>query len=199
VDLVCLVVVVLPGERSTLGASLPFPRSLAMKTHLVHPVSALAGATVILGACLLSGMQQPAGEKQDILRHMTIVYLPDGQGGTAKTIRFTGVNVQVVNGVGSTNTVNGTGNLIVGYNELGNPKGDDRTGSHNIVGGRRNTSSSWGGIVVGQENAATGQFASVTGGRRNTASGYGSSVSGGYNRSVSGTHDWRAGSLFEDY
>ncbi len=77
-----------------------------MQTHLVHPVSALAGATVILGACLLSGMQSPAGfneEKRDILRHMSIVYLDDGQGGMAKTIRFTGVNVQVVNGLKSTN------------------------------------------------------------------------------------------------
>ncbi len=47
-----------------------------MKTHIIHPVSALATATVILGACLLSGMQSPGGlnnEKQDILRHMTIV------------------------------------------------------------------------------------------------------------------------------
>ncbi len=125
-----------------------------MKTHVIHPVSAVAGATVILGACLLSGMQSPGGlnnEKQDILRHMTIVYLPDGLGGPAKTIRFTGVNVQVVNGLKSTNgfpfdpdsvdpldtVVNGVGNLIVGYNELGNPLGfgDDRTGSHNIVVG----------------------------------------------------------------
>jgi len=33
------------------------------------------------------------------------------------TVRFTGVNVQVVNGAGSTATANGTGNLIVGYDE----------------------------------------------------------------------------------
>jgi hypothetical protein len=33
------------------------------------------------------------------------------------TVRFTGVNVQVVNGAGTTNTINGTGNLIVGYDE----------------------------------------------------------------------------------
>jgi hypothetical protein len=33
------------------------------------------------------------------------------------TVRFTGVNVQVVNGQGSTATANGTGNLIVGYDE----------------------------------------------------------------------------------
>jgi len=33
------------------------------------------------------------------------------------TVRFSGVNVQVVNGQGTTATANGTGNLIVGYNE----------------------------------------------------------------------------------
>jgi hypothetical protein len=33
------------------------------------------------------------------------------------TVRFTAVNVQVVNGAGTTNTINGTGNLIVGYDE----------------------------------------------------------------------------------
>ena len=33
------------------------------------------------------------------------------------TVRFSGVNVQVVNGMNATNTANGTGNLIVGYDE----------------------------------------------------------------------------------
>ena len=33
------------------------------------------------------------------------------------TLRFTGVNVQIVNGLDSTATANGTGNLIVGYDE----------------------------------------------------------------------------------
>jgi hypothetical protein len=33
------------------------------------------------------------------------------------TVRFSGVNVQIVNGLGSTDTINGTGNLIVGYDE----------------------------------------------------------------------------------
>ncbi len=38
----------------------------------------------------------------------------DGQ----PTVRFSGVNVQVVDGTGDTDgTVNGTGNLVVGYNE----------------------------------------------------------------------------------
>ncbi len=175
-----------------------------MKTHLVHPVSALATATVILGACLLSGMQQPAGEKQDILRHMTIVYLDDGQGGTAKTIRFTGVNVQVVNGLESTNgfpfdpdsvdpldtVVNSVGNLIVGYNELGNPRwiGDDRTGSHNIVVGHGNNYTSFGGWVGPLDNMTSAPFASVTGGQENTSSGLGASVSGGIRNTAGGKY-----------
>jgi len=174
-------------------------------------------------------MQQPAGEKQDILRHMTIVYLPDGLGGTAKTIRFTGVNVQVVNGLKSTNgfpgnpdsvdpmdtMVNSVGNLIVGYNELGNPLGlgDDRTGSHSIVVGHGNNYTNFGGFVGTQDNMTSAPFASVTGGRRNTASGicatvsggnqntasgkY-SSVSGGANRSASGTDNWRGGKYYSN-
>ena len=48
-------------------------------------------------------------------------------------ITFSGVNVHVVNGTGTTDgTVNGLGNLIVGYNEL-RGTGDARTGSHNTT------------------------------------------------------------------
>ncbi len=53
-------------------------------------------------------------EQREILSHMSIVELPmggDEQGndlGTAKTIRFTGVNVQVVNGLGARRTVTRT-------------------------------------------------------------------------------------------
>ena len=86
---------------------------------------------------------------------MSIVELPVGQDeqgndlGTATTVRFKDVNVQIVNGLGATNgfpddpdsldpvqtTTNGLGNLIVGYQEM-HPAGDDRTGSHNVVVGQ---------------------------------------------------------------
>jgi hypothetical protein len=54
---------------------------------------------------------------------------------------ISGANLRIVNGLGTTDTVNGLGNLIVGYNELRNePSSPDvRTGSHNIVGGSRLT------------------------------------------------------------
>jgi hypothetical protein len=124
------------------------------------------------------------------------------------TVRFTGVNVQVVNGLGSTDTANGTGNLVVGYDEpdstnrpnctigtyLGQPVSDStacgtaggtwttagfKTGSHYLVAGSQNNYSRWGGVVFGQANTANYDWASVTGGSSNLASGQSSSVSGG--------------------
>lgn len=129
------------------------------------------------------------------------------------TVRFSGVNVQVVSGAGSTESpVNGTGNLIIGYNEL-RGSGNIRTGSHNFVSGLKNnyshargivlgfnnTSSNVGAYVLGGENnTASGIEAVISGGSDNTASGPYSSVSGGASRSVTAAYDWRAGDLFQD-
>ncbi|MCP3919120.1 MAG: hypothetical protein GY711_26555 [bacterium] len=112
-------------------------------------------------AAMLSGFvaRTPQGpmfteKHRDILRHMQLAPLPDGQGGEVRTLRISNVNVQIVNGVGATNGVpdlpnqtvtNGLGNLIVGYNELGNPDGDERTGSHNLIVGARHTCTGFGG------------------------------------------------------
>ena len=126
-------------------------------------------------------------EQARILNYMSLVQVPDGQGGVVTTLRITGINVQVVNGQGTTNTTNGLGNLIVGYNELGNFNGDDRTGSHNLVTGQANSFSSYGGLVAGQGNTVSGRWSSVSGGQDNTAYGYASSVSGGgYNTASEG-------------
>src|SRR5688572_7352209 len=67
-------------------------------------------------------------EQAEILSHMSLVMLDDGTGNPKKTLRISGLNVQIVNGLGSTQTADGTGNLIVGYNEPGSPAGDVRTG-----------------------------------------------------------------------
>jgi len=142
-------------------------------------------------------------EQREILSHMSLVYLDDGTGNLVnKTIRITGVNVQIVNGLDGTNgnpldpdaiasaqtLVNGTGNLIVGYNELGNPNGNERTGSHNIVVGKGNSYSSFGGLVVGHDNrigAADiphfGAYSSILGGRDNYARATRCAIVGGLN------------------
>lgn len=105
---------------------------------------------------------------------------------------FAGVNVQIVNGSGYTDDpITGTGNLIVGYNELrvGDPGDvlvDNRTGSHNIVVGIGQNYTSFGGLVAGRYNSIRGEFSSVTGGYFNTASGRTSSISGGEYNNANG-------------
>ena len=122
-------------------------------------------------------------EQEEILGHMSIVYLNDGAGGTCKTIRITGTNLQIVNGLGATNgytykpwecdplltQTNCVGNLIVGYNELDGT--DVRTGSHNLVVGPYHSYSSFGGMLGGLNNeiGLAGCSSSVTGGTRNRA------------------------------
>jgi hypothetical protein len=98
---------------------------------------------------------------------------------------FTGVNVQIVSGSGATDgPVNGTGNLIIGYNE--NP--GDQSGSHNLVVGQGHTFTNYGGFVAGLGNTVGGPNASVSGGQGNTAYAGWSSISGG----MSNVHARRA-------
>jgi hypothetical protein len=114
------------------------------------------------------------------------------RGGTDEVV-ITGANLRLVNGLGATATTNGLGNLIVGYNEPRLPvpeldflPSDNRTGSHNIVVGEFHNFTSFGGLVVGQLNEISGEFASVGGGLANTASGRSASVSGGLGNTASG-------------
>ena len=111
------------------------------------------------------------------------------------TITFSEMNVQIVNGMDSTNSMNGTGNLIIGYNQSRSwfdpcPEFADcvdrRTGSHMLVIGFANNYTSWGGMVVGILNETAGDYASVSGGVGNTASGFLASVTGGAVNTASG-------------
>lgn len=132
------------------------------------------------------------------------------------TVRFTGVNVQIVNGQNATNTVNGVGNLIIGYDEpydvvlefcsIGvNPPGtlirdvgactavggtfasSHKSGSHNLIVGPNHNYSRFGGAAIGQRNIIINDFAVVTGGRDNIAAGRHSSVGGGSGNNALGT------------
>jgi len=115
-------------------------------------------------------------------------------------LTITGVNVHIVSGSGSTSddtigflgkpparkALTGLGNLIIGYNEKGNLRGDTRTGSHNLILGDQNSYSSYGGFVAGFENTISGHYASVSGGQGNMASGHWASISGGCGNKASG-------------
>lgn len=122
---------------------------------------------------------------------------------------FAGVNVQIVNGTGRTDSVNGLGNIIVGYDEqrvggvflCSDGRYDNqaecdnngeiwstihKSGSHNIVVGMENNYSQYGGLVTGLANSITNGFSTVTGGLKNVAAGRHSSVSGGTDNFVTG-------------
>jgi len=104
-----------------------------------------------------------------------------------KELTITGANLRIVNGLGRTDTTNGVGNLIVGYNEdRGSSEVNRRTGSHNVVVGAEHNFSSFGGLVVALRNEISGPWASVSGGRDNTASARFASVSGGAGNTASG-------------
>ncbi len=123
---------------------------------------------------------------------------------TAKTTKFSGCNVCIVNGLGATNgytpdptsadpslvQTNGLGNLILGYNES---FGEARTGSHNLVLGTHNAYTSFSGVVAGADNTISAPFASIYGGVVNTADVYCGTVLGGISNRAGGTYSCVSG------
>src|SRR6202035_644222 len=98
---------------------------------------------------------------KNILPHIKFV---ESGIGKKPTVQFFGVNVQIVNGLGKTETINGAGNLVIGYDENASLP---QTGSHDLILGEQETFTSYGGIVSGIKNTITAPFASVTGGGGN--------------------------------
>ncbi|MGM0417509.1 MAG: hypothetical protein ACQEQS_02190, partial [Thermodesulfobacteriota bacterium] len=107
---------------------------------------------------------------------------------TNKNIYFKDVNLHVVNGTGSTQSGNSTGNLIVGYNENGKAEG-----SHSIIVGSKNSSSGNGNIITGKNNSVSGSFGAALGGTGNSVTkSFGASL-GGKNNKASGDFSTVAG------
>lgn len=95
------------------------------------------------------------------------------KGRTCSTVKVTG-NLQIVNGMGKTDTTNGCGNLIIGYNELppassGAPSA--RTGSHNVILGRFHSHASYAGLLSGEMNviSAIAPSSCIVGGSEGSA------------------------------
>lgn len=156
------------------------------------------------------------------MSYMSLVDMPDGSGGLNKTLRISGINVQLVNGLGATNglpgnpnevdtaqiQVNGAGNLIVGYGELiGSMPQRTRLGSHTISVGVDNGFAKFGGLVGAKANDLQGAFGSISGGRANVIgdapNSYGSgsntkgnSISGGAEHSARGYYGSISGGKF---
>lgn len=182
-------------QATSIASGLPGPQGPAGPTGPPGPIGATGatGATGAQGPIGPAGPQGPQGPQG--------IQGPAGTNGTTipcvsvvgNNVYFTGCNVHVRSGSGATDgTVNGLGNLIVGYNEDFGPS-SPRTGSHNVVIGYDHSYTYYGSLIVGQSNSsasrftmvaglsntAVGPYATVTGGSSGTASGWGSSISGG--------------------
>jgi hypothetical protein len=134
---------------------------------------------------------------KNILPHIQFVASGIGK---KPTVQFFGVNLQVVNGVGKTESANGAGNIVIGYDENTSL---NQSGSHNLILGEEQTFTSYGGIVAGYKDTISGAFASVTGGGFNQATGKEAAISGGWsntasaeNASVSGGRENQAKNLY---
>ena len=101
--------------------------------------------------------------QQAVLNRLSVVQIPDGQGGTVEALRVTS-NFQVVNGLGYTDTTNALGNLIVGYSDT---NGDVRTGSHNFVLGNNHTFGSHSSIIAGLDNSVLTENSAILSGLNN--------------------------------
>lgn len=110
-----------------------------------------------------------------------------------QNLYFDSVNLNVRNGLGRTDTINGLGNLVVGYNALRGDTSDHRTGSHTLVVGDNQSYTSYGGFVAGQHNAVKGNYSSVGGGYGGIASGAYASIGGGYINAASGAYSFIGG------
>jgi hypothetical protein len=136
--------------------------------------------TPLKGSCGTATTVQLPAEKAE--QEKLISILPDikyeASGIDSKpTIQFSGVNLQVVNGSGSETTLNGAGNLVLGYDS----SPGTQSGSHDLVLGTVGQSyTSYGGIVGGRENTLSGPYASILGGAYSTASGSTSVIAGGF-------------------
>ena len=141
-----------------------------------------------------------SGEHLEILEHLSIVYLESGDGEVVKTIRLTGANLQIVNGLGATNgnpsapystdpsdaRVNGLGNLILGYHETSTTGNFSRSGSHCLVLGVGNSCTSFAGICSGQNNLVAAPHGAALGGSQNRVVGSFAVALGGLENEVRG-------------
>jgi hypothetical protein len=117
-----------------------------------------------------AALEERLAKLETLLAHVTIV---------GDNLVLTGMNFQVVSGSGDTDgDTNGTGNIVIGYDES-DDNNDQKDGSHNLIIGRFHSYEGYGGIVAGEDNEVTGASSSILGGTRNEVSGDGSVIVSG--------------------
>ncbi len=187
--------------------------AVAAASVLCWPAGALASVTpgwecvpTTVGQPVLSGGTGSSPSCSSGTPVLAPTYTGSGVGGQP-TVVFSGLNVQIVDGLAATSAVNGTGNLVLGYDE--NPSGRKQTGSHDLIVGEDNGYTSYGQLVAGYDDQVTDSYATAIGlgnlasgyaslaaGHGNTASGSESTVAGGQSNHASGPESSIAGGAF---
>src|SRR5262249_22238431 len=127
-------------------------KRISMLAVLAAAVWATLGGGVAFGETLeerVSKLESKVASLEATLKGVT--RNETGVGGKP-TIQFSGVNVQLVNGAGSTYTQNGSGNLVLGYDAVAPSR--PQTGSHDLVIGDQNVFMGSASAVFGDVNAA---------------------------------------------
>lgn len=180
-------------------------RTLQMLMAGMYFMYAWVGQTEVIHAqvFVLQGERGPGSELsavqlqylKDLIEQKALAYLKDMQqhvtvDASKKLVQVTG-NLQIVNGSRTTESSNGLGNVIIGYNEENEKtprKADYASGSHNLIVGKGHSYGGYGGMAVGKNHTIKGEYASVSAGENNEAIGAYSSVSGGHENKATGTH-----------
>src|SRR5262249_49929242 len=92
----------------------------AQVAALQQTVNTQAGQIAGLQSTVANQGTQITNLQKSVIPLLTVVSFDPAH----NLVQFRGVNVQIVNGQGTTSTTNGAGNLIIGYNEdAGNARG----------------------------------------------------------------------------
>jgi hypothetical protein len=158
-------------------------------------------------AALIASLQADLSVSNAYIQDLqSYVSVDDTTNPSRPVVMISGANLQVTNGLGSTLSTNGVGNILVGYDEsmLGlcyivpanmedlydatacaNSGGlwlgtvATKTGSHNLIVGDRHAYTAYSSIVSGTANFSTAKGASIIGGAYNSGVGAYSATIGG--------------------
>jgi len=177
-----------PCDLATQEVSWPSRSRTDMQVaDLQGQVAGLEGDNAALQADV-AALQGDVAAFQGLLADVT----RDTDGFGNDRLLLTGMNLQVVNGTGTTDgATNGEGNVIVGYNT--DNGGDTKTGSHSVIVGDDHTYTMHSTLVTGLNNDVTGERAAAVGGANNTASGDDSFVGGGRDNTANGFRSFVGG------
>ena len=159
---------------------------LATAGSVTTPNGFTAGTTISASAMNANFAALEAEINDNHARLQTLETLLAGVTRSGDTVVFGGLNVQVHNGAGATQTSNGTGNLVLGYNA--NSGAAPRTGSHNLIVGDDHGYTGAGGIAAGVGHSIADESYCI-GGESNVAARLTTIVGGFNNETQSAARD----------